>query len=153
MAKTNPRGTFQLVADAVRVSVQTGDGLVREADVIREQQVSRTTARRALKVLESEGVLKPEPGVGWRVAGSPVPRSLPEQMIDLIRDDKLTVDDAFPSEAALCERLQKSRPTIRRALAVLEADGVLVSRPGKGRTVVRIPETVAELKAGAHETD
>lgn len=152
MAEANPRGTFRKVADAVRSTAPEG-GLVREADVVRERQVSRTTVRRAFKLLESEGFLRPEPGIGWRVTGGAVPRSLPQQMTDLIRDDRLAVGDAFPSEASLCEQFQKSRPTIRRALAVLEADGVLLSWPGKGRTVVRVPVTAAEPEAGADETD
>jgi DNA-binding GntR family transcriptional regulator len=126
---------------------------VRESAVAREHHVARTTARRALKALEEEGFLRPEPGVGWRVLGGEPPRSLPRQMADLIHENALSIGDPFPSEAALCELFKRSRPTIRRALAALEADGVLLARPGKGRTVMRVPEVAARPEVGVDETD
>ncbi|PWI43198.1 GntR family transcriptional regulator [Streptomyces sp. ICBB 8177] len=151
MAEANPRGTFRRVAEVVRATAPGKGGLVRESDIVRERQVSRTTARRALKVLEADGFLRPEPGVGWRVMGGEASPSLSELMTVLIHDEHLAVGDAFPSESTLCDRFQKSRPTIRRALAVLEADGVLLSLPGKGRTVLRVPNTIATSEAGVDE--
>ncbi|MDI5971429.1 GntR family transcriptional regulator [Streptomyces sp. SL13] len=154
MAQANPRGTFRRVADAVRVAASDDLECLREADVVRDHGVSRTTARRALKALEADGFVRAEPGVGWRITGGTAPRSLPEQMVDLIREEQLAIGAPFPSEATLCERFQRSRPTIRRALAVLEADGFLMARPGKGRTVLRVPGTTeATPEAGADETD
>ena len=104
-------------------------------------------------MLEEEGLLRPEPGVGWRITNCSMPDSLSQQMLNLIRNDNLAVGDTFPSEASLCARFSRSRPTIRRALAVLEADGVLAARPGKGRTVLRVPDTATKPEAGADEAD
>ena len=43
--------------------------------------------------------------------------------------------DAFPAEMVLCEEYGVCRATMNRILKALEAEGLLVSRQGKGRRV------------------
>lgn len=101
--------------------------------------VSRNTIRRALKVLEAEGVLESAPGIGWRVARGGDRRTLTERMTDVIAEDSLTVGATYPSEAKLCDRFGVSRTAVRRALAQMEGIGLLATVHGKGRTVRALP--------------
>jgi GntR family transcriptional repressor for pyruvate dehydrogenase complex len=55
------------------------------------------------------------------------------QKARLLEDGALRVNDRFPSERALQERWQVSRPVLREAFRVLEMQGVVESRPGDGR--------------------
>jgi GntR family transcriptional regulator, transcriptional repressor for pyruvate dehydrogenase complex len=55
------------------------------------------------------------------------------QIARLLEDGALRVNDRFPSERALQERWQVSRPVLREAFRVLEMQGVVESRPGDGR--------------------
>jgi DNA-binding GntR family transcriptional regulator len=52
----------------------------------------------------------------------------------------------IPSELALCEELDLSRPTVRQAIAELVNEGQLVIQKGKGTFVASEPERI-ELKA------
>lgn len=106
---------------------------------MRSHGVSRNTVRRALKVLEADGILKSAPGIGWRIVRGGDPRSLAERMTDLIAEDRLSVGDTYPSEAKLCERLGASRTAVRRVLAQMEGNGLLATVHGKGRTVRALP--------------
>src|SRR5262249_6200535 len=49
-------------------------------------------------------------------------------------------DELLPSEAALCQEYGVTRNTIRRALAELEAEGLIETLPGRGR-IARTPDT------------
>ncbi len=106
---------------------------------MRSHSVSRNTIRRALKVLEADGVVESAPGIGWRVARGGDRRSLAERMTDLITEDSLSVGDPYPSEAKLCERFGASRTAVRRVLAQMEGNGLLATVQGKGRTVRALP--------------
>ncbi|GAA1805050.1 MAG: GntR family transcriptional regulator [Actinobacteria bacterium] len=69
--------------------------------------------------------------------GSPVPlyHQLAEQLTAAIESGRLQPGDAFENEVALAERLDLSRPTVRRAIAELVSRGLLVRRRGVGTTV------------------
>lgn len=56
-----------------------------------------------------------------------------------ITDGELKEGDRLPSEEALSERYNVSRPTVREALARLRAGGIIVSRQGAGSYVGRQP--------------
>jgi DNA-binding GntR family transcriptional regulator len=130
------------VSESLRQQIESGDvgeTLPSEATLMRLHRVSRNTVRRALKVLEADGVVEPAPGIGWQVVRSGDRRSLAERMIDLIVEDSLSVGDAYPSEAKLCERFGSSRTAVRRVLAQMEGNGVLATVHGKGRTVLALP--------------
>src|SRR6476620_8715804 len=68
---------------------------------------------------------------------SPVPlyHQLAEQFSNAITDGQLRPGDAFENEIAVAERLQVSRPTVRRAIQELVDQGLLLRRRGLGTTV------------------
>jgi len=68
---------------------------------------------------------------------SPVPlyHQLAEQLSHAITSGQLQPGDPFENEIAVAERLQLSRPTVRRAIAELVDQGLLVRRRGLGTTV------------------
>lgn len=70
---------------------------------------------------------------------SPVPlyHQLAEQLSAAIDTGTLSPGDAFENELALAERLGLSRPTVRRAIAELVTQGLLVRRRGVGTTVAK----------------
>ena len=56
----------------------------------------------------------------------------------------------LPSEQELCRAFGASRPTVREALARLQADGLVASRQGSGRVVLRRPpDRLTSLAEGA----
>jgi GntR family transcriptional regulator len=69
--------------------------------------------------------------------GSPVPlyHQLAEQLSAAVADGRLQPGDPFENEVALGERLQLSRPTVRRAIRELVDQGLLVRRRGIGTHV------------------
>ena len=69
--------------------------------------------------------------------GSPVPlyHQLAEQLTAAVTNGTLKPGDPFENELALAERLDLSRPTVRRAIAELVSRGLLVRRRGIGTTV------------------
>lgn len=68
---------------------------------------------------------------------SPVPlyHQLAEQLSHAITVGQLRPGDPFENEIAVAERLQVSRPTVRRAIQELVDQGLLVRRRGLGTTV------------------
>ncbi|MFE7582514.1 FadR/GntR family transcriptional regulator [Streptomyces gardneri] len=141
MPEASPRGTYRLVAEALRKDIEEisdGDTLPSEATLMRAHGVSRNTVRRALKTLEAEKLISSVPGTGWRLSATPA-RPLVDRMTDLIWEDALTVGDVYPSESKLCARLAASRTAVRRALAQMEGTGLLTTVHGKGRTVRALP--------------
>lgn len=69
--------------------------------------------------------------------GSPVPlyHQLSEQLTAAITTGALQPGDPFENEIALADRLGLSRPTVRRAIQELVAQGLLLRRRGLGTTV------------------
>jgi DNA-binding GntR family transcriptional regulator len=70
---------------------------------------------------------------------SPVPlyHQLAEQLTAAIDDGVLKPGDTFENELSLANRLQLSRPTVRRAIEELVTRGLLVRRGGVGTTVAK----------------
>lgn len=68
---------------------------------------------------------------------SPVPlyHQLAEQFSNAITVGQLQPGDPFENEIAVAERLQVSRPTVRRAIQELVDQGLLLRRRGLGTTV------------------
>jgi DNA-binding GntR family transcriptional regulator len=68
---------------------------------------------------------------------SPVPlyHQLAEQLASAIHSGLLKPGDPFEPEVALADRLEMSRPTVRRSIAELVGQGLLVRRRGVGTTV------------------
>lgn len=142
MPDASPRGTYLVIAESLRTEIEDGEGsdaLPSEADMMRSHGVGRNTIRRALKVLEADGLVESAPGIGWRVPRGGDRRSLAERMTGVIAEDSLSVGDPYPSEAKLCERFSASRTAVRRVLAQMEGNGLLATAHGKGRTVRALP--------------
>lgn len=75
------------------------------------------------------------------------------QYADALRDDigreALKAGDKIPSENQLAERFNTTRATIRKAIALLRSEGLVVSHQGKGAFVRPRPQ-VRMLGAGAN---
>lgn len=55
-----------------------------------------------------------------------------EQLLSMVRDERLELGSRLPTERTLAEEFGTSRNTIRNALRVLEARGMVEVRPGSG---------------------
>ncbi|WP_405743213.1 GntR family transcriptional regulator [Streptomyces sp. NBC_01525] len=142
MPGASPRGTYLVIADALRKEIAEGrfeEGFPSEAELMRTHGVARTTVRRALDVLESEGLIHSAPGVGRAVGKASARRPLVQRITDLIKERGFEVGDAVPSEATLCADLAVSRTALRSALSSLEGQGVLQAVHGKGRFIRAVP--------------
>ncbi|MBP8533700.1 GntR family transcriptional regulator [Streptomyces sp. MK37H] len=96
-----------MIADALRKEIGEGRiaaALPSEAQLMRDHGVSRTTIRRALTLLQDEGLIHSVPGAGRAVSGTADQRPLVERMTELITATSLAIGDAYPSE--LLEALQ-----------------------------------------------
>ncbi len=79
--------------------------------------------------------MKPIPVVIDRASPVPLYHQLAEQLTASIENGTLNPGDSFENELALADRLDLSRPTVRRAIAELVSRGLLVRRRGVGTTV------------------
>src|SRR5262245_490559 len=70
----------------------------------------------------------------------PVFRQISDHLRDVIASGKLGEGDQLPSEAQLAEHYGITRTTAREALAVLEAEGLVIAEHGKGRYVRPRPQ-------------
>lgn len=70
---------------------------------------------------------------------TPIPlyHQLAQQLREAITSGILEPGDAFENEIAMADRLGLSRPTVRRAIQELVAQGLLLRRRGLGTTVAR----------------
>ncbi|GAW36376.1 HTH-type transcriptional regulator LutR [Roseovarius sp. A-2] len=64
-----------------------------------------------------------------------------EKILAMILSGETPVGAKLPTEHAMSEMLEVSRPVLRQALKQLREDGVVVSRQGSGSFVKRRPET------------
>jgi len=86
-----------------------------------------------------------EPGTGdllSRVSIGRISEVIVDQVRLLIRQGRLVAGDRLPSERELCERFGVSRVTVREALRVLEANGLVEIRVGaRGGAFVTAPSS------------
>jgi len=64
-----------------------------------------------------------------------------EQIVQLITSGELRPGDRLPSERQMMDMMQRSRPTIREALRMLERNGLIQIVPGSSGAVVVEPST------------
>jgi len=77
-----------------------------------------------------------------RVSVGRISEVIVDQIRLLIRSGRLTAGDRLPSERELCERFGVSRVTVREALRVLEANGLVEIRVGaRGGAFVTAPSS------------
>ncbi|HEY8217925.1 MAG TPA: FCD domain-containing protein [Acidimicrobiia bacterium] len=79
-----------------------------------------------------------------RVAVTKAPRLVAESLRERILDGEFAPDALLPATEALVDEYGVSRPTVREALNVLEADGLVRLRRGPGGgAIVQAPDSVA----------
>ncbi len=84
----------------------------------------------------------PADGLFTAVTSNRMSEAIVEQIRTLIRGNQLRPGDRLPSERELCERLGVSRVTVREALRVLEAGGLVEIRVGaRGGAFVTSPSS------------
>jgi DNA-binding GntR family transcriptional regulator len=144
------RDLFNALAHPLRQQILTGELvagalLPSESELARYAGTKRYSIRKALLLLQSEGLIEPVAGRGWAVVdqetgGSgmlPRYRQIARELRDEIETGRLTPGSALPSETELIAAHSVSRATVRRALAALESDDLISTHPGKGRYVRR----------------
>ena len=143
MSDRTPWGSYQQIAETLRVrfaDAPEGDRVPSEAALGAEFDVSRTTVRRALVVLEDAGVVRVDPGRGRVVGAGPV-RAVALHVEIAARVRARIVEGVYPpgstlpSESALAASEGASRSTVRAALGLLEGEGLVVAQQGRGRVV------------------
>ena len=75
-----------------------------------------------------------------------------EALRERLRDGRLTAGAKLPNHAQLIDQYGVSLGTIKRALGVLQSEGLIVSRRGEGAFVRSRPPERVEA-AGAEESD
>jgi GntR family transcriptional repressor for pyruvate dehydrogenase complex len=89
-----------------------------------------------------------EPGLFTTVSANRMSEAIVAQIRNLIRSNRLVPGDRLPSERELCDQFGVSRVTVREALRVLEAGGLIEIRVGaRGGAFVTTP-TSDQLSAG-----
>ena len=142
---------FDALARPLREQIRSGalaPGalLPSEAELARSTGTKRYSVRKVLSRLREEGLIEAIPGRGWAVvvAGRsesgnnallPRYRQIAAELRGAIQTGQLAVGCSLPSEAELMRRFSVSRATARQALTVLELEGLITTRPGKGRYV------------------
>lgn len=144
---TTPRTAvtqYEAIAETVRERIENGEllpgrQLPGEAAMAGEFGVSKGTARQALQLLATEGLIAAVHGKGWFVGGPEHAQTRADLVADSFRKDieagKLAAGTVLPGESALAQEHGVARITIRRAFAVLEEEGLIEKRPGMGRVV------------------
>jgi len=73
------------------------------------------------------------------------------QLVELISLQKLNPGDRLPPERALADLLEVSRPSLREALHILQAQGLVLIKHGQG-TFIQEPIVAQELRASMLST-
>lgn len=138
----------ETIAAEIREAIQSGRlapgmRVDSEASLSTQYGVARGTSRQALLILDRGGFTTTIPGRG-RFVASPqgvdnirsradeIARSLEGE----IRTGNLPVGAELPGEKSIAERHSAARSTVRRALEILESNGLIARLPGKRRVVL-----------------
>ncbi|WP_433250452.1 GntR family transcriptional regulator [Streptosporangium sp. CA-135522] len=139
-----PSTRYEVVAAALRQDIVSGtlsqgSQLPQEMALAEQHGVSKGTARQALQMLAAEGRITAVHGKGWFVGDAQGALTRTDEVAEFIRKAILTGDfpreSRIPGESALAEQYGVARVTVRRAIALLEAEGIIESRRGVGRIV------------------
>ncbi|GAA3238276.1 GntR family transcriptional regulator [Actinocorallia longicatena] len=141
-----PRIGFHEIAAEVRRKIDTGElapgsAVPSESVLADEYRVSRTTVRRALVQLEDDGLIEAKQGRGRFVSsevdlGRARTDKKYERVADSIRRELATgkppAGERLEPVDDLAERFGVSTGTVRKALAVLEAEKLIAAVQSKG---------------------
>lgn len=135
---------YEQVAADLRAEIESkapGQPVGTEETLGARFNVSPGTARRALQALAATGDVTAIPGRGWFVGSADASRTAftAAAIRSEIRAGEWPVGTRIPGELALAERYSVGRITVRRALAILEAEGLLEKRSSGGRVVLTLP--------------
>ncbi|MEV5574446.1 GntR family transcriptional regulator [Spirillospora sp. NPDC052269] len=128
----------------VEGTYEPGARMPGEHALCAEFATTRNTLRRALDILQAEGLIEVHAGMGRFVRDGgaeerppvrPVYQRIAADLRAQIRNGDLVPGAALPSERELCERYGCVRFTVRQALAELEADDLVEAVQGRGRFV------------------
>ncbi|MEV4568529.1 GntR family transcriptional regulator [Nonomuraea sp. NPDC049419] len=139
---------YATLADDLRQRIASGEyppgGMIpSETALMQAYGVARGTVRQALAELEREGLVVSQMGRGRRVHGQATPDAKPTtryeevagQLRAAIKAGEFPPDVRLPGEPVLAERFGTARITVRKALEVLQQEGLIVVIPSKGRFV------------------
>jgi DNA-binding GntR family transcriptional regulator len=140
---------FEALARPLRDRIRSGELrpgalLPSESELARTAGTKRYSIRKALMLLRDEGLIHPVAGHGWTVvscAASECPGALPRyreiagELRSAIERGELPAGAPLASETTLTRRYAASRGTVRQALALLETDRLITTKPGRGRYV------------------
>ncbi|WP_407938780.1 GntR family transcriptional regulator [Micromonospora rubida] len=138
------------MASDIRAAIQSGRlaagaRVDSEASLSEQYGVARGTYRQALLILDREGLTNVLPGRGRYVASPASTTSLVSRAEEVarsleseIRDGRLPPGAHLPGELTIAERFGIARSTARRALDILEVEGLVARLPGKTRTVLNV---------------
>ncbi len=139
------RGTYRRIAAELRQRIMAGEipagaMVPSESTLAEHYSVARGTARSALALLATEGLIEVVPGQGRRVAGELADAAVPCTAYERIAAElqarlsagSYSAAEPLPSEAMLMAEFGVSRNTIRRAYQQLADAGVVVIRHGAG---------------------
>jgi GntR family transcriptional regulator, transcriptional repressor for pyruvate dehydrogenase complex len=93
-------------------------------------------------VVAPRGPIKGDPALFKTVSSNRMSEAIVEQIRSLIRTEQLRPGDRLPSERDLGEQMGVSRVTVREAMRVLEAGGLIEIRVGaRGGAIVTTPNS------------
>ncbi|GAA2302835.1 hypothetical protein GCM10010149_60280 [Nonomuraea roseoviolacea subsp. roseoviolacea] len=148
----DPRGDTHLylqISAILRARIvdelRPGSPVPSEAEIQREFGVARTTARRAIGVLRTEGLVHtiqgrgtfvgPQKGPAQDVSRRPYYRRIAHDLIERITAGELAPRRPIPGELALLQQYGVARETVRRAMALLRTQGWIYTIPQRGSYV------------------
>ncbi|AQZ70861.1 hypothetical protein BKM31_34015 [[Actinomadura] parvosata subsp. kistnae] len=148
--RESPRSLFEQVADVIRDQIvrgelRAGDLVPSEATLQRTHRISRTTARRAIGVLRSQGLVHTITAEGTYVGPPGTPRSsrrlfkyqrVAADIVARIMGGEIPPREAIPGENSLMRQYGVARETVRHALAYLRESGWVVTVAYGGTYVV-----------------
>ncbi|MFI6743693.1 GntR family transcriptional regulator [Nonomuraea sp. NPDC050451] len=139
---------YATLASDLRQRIASGEyppgGMIpSETALMQTYGVARGTVRQALAELEREGLVVSQMGRGRRVQGQAAEGAKPatryedvaNQLRVAIKAGEFPSDVRLPGEPVLAERFGTARITVRKALELLQQEGLIVVIPSKGRFV------------------
>jgi DNA-binding GntR family transcriptional regulator len=140
---------YKLVADQIRSRIDSGElrpghAVPSETEIMADQQVSRITARLAVRHLRDEGLVYTIQGKGTFVGPEDAPRvsrralrhqEIAESLIERIRAGELQPDLPIPSETTLMQEHDVAKGTVRQAVKYLRELGWVYTVPQRGTYV------------------